>query len=207
MPQWISLRFLSVPVSLLVPFLVLPGVSAPASAETVQVGPRETIVEHRLSEGERLAEFVVDRLCYGSNAPTVISRFVIRYYEAAALGFVKAPDSEAAIWIGDDLRAVRDTYAQARRMLPGGGHDISDAEAVRSAARAELALADRELREIFPTSGDATGARTFRVGVSGPGDRRTISVSGCYSDSDLKEILRLRRISAERLLAASGESQ
>lgn len=207
MSSWIHLRFPFLPISLLVAIMVLPGPVASALAETVQVGPRDTIVEHRLSVGERLAEFVVDRLCFGSNAPTVNSRFVIRYYDAAALGFVKARGSDAAVWIGNDLRAVRDTYAQAQRVLPGGRHDISDAEAVRSAARAELALADKDLPEIFPTSGDATGARTFRVGVSGPGDRRTISVSGCYSDDDLREILRLRRISAERLLAASGETR
>ncbi len=179
------------------------GVSS-ALAETVTVGPRDTIVEHRLSEGEVIAEFVVDRLCYGSNAPTVISREVIRYYQAAALGFVPVPGSDTVNWIGHDLRAVRDAYARARPVLPGGRHDLSDEEAVRNAARAELALEDKAPVEIFPTSGDPDQARVFRVRVTGPGGRGSVSVSGCYSDDDLKDILRLRRAAAEQLLAASG---
>ncbi|MDF1722561.1 MAG: hypothetical protein P1U65_17950 [Minwuia sp.] len=205
MPKLNLILFLPKPGLMFLAWGAITAVSAVASAETVEVGPRETIVEHRLTEGERIAEFVVERLCHGSNAPTVTSRFVIRYFDAASLGFVRDPDSNAVTWIGNDLRSVQQAYAQAGRALPGGTHDLSDPEAVRAAARAELALADKEPVDAFPTSGDPALARVFRVAVTGPGDRRTISLNGCYSVDDLKEIMRLRRAAAERLLTASGE--
>ena len=98
--------------------LVLLSVVTAVHAETVEVGPDETRAEHRLGEDDRTAVFIVDRLCYGSNAPTTASRLVIRFYDAAAAGFVPAPDAGPPEWVGDRIGGIREAFGRALSVLP-----------------------------------------------------------------------------------------
>ena len=196
------LRDVRLSVSLLCLALFSAGDSV--LAETIEVGPDEIRAEHRLSESDRTAVFIVDRLCYGSNAPTTASRHVIRFYNAAAAGFLRAsPDADGPAWIGHRIVGIREAFARAAPLLPRR-INLSDAAQVRTVAEAELALGQRSVEEVFPPAIRRPDGNTFRISVPGPGARRTFAVRGCYREDDLKRILQLRSEAAERLLAAAG---
>ncbi len=176
---------------------------ATARAETVEVGPDETRVEHELVADDPVAVFVVDRLCYGSNFPTVASRHVIRFYDAALSGFVPGTGSEEVEWIGHRVARIRDAFGRAALLLPRRTNLASGSD-IRAVAAAELELGSRGVGNVFPPTQRRPDGNTFRIGVPGPGARRAIAVRGCYREDDLKEILRLRREAAERLIKVSG---
>lgn len=196
------LRHVCLAVSL--PCLVLFSAIVPGHAETIQVGPDEVRAEHRLGEADPTAVFVVDRLCYGSNAPTTASRHVIRFYDAAAAGFLPpSPDTDRPQWIGDRIDGIREAFARAGQLLPRR-INLSDAQQLRAVAEAELALGEQPVEAVFPPTFLRPDGNTFRIQVPGPGARRTLAVRGCYREADLKRILQLRGEAASRLLAAAG---
>ena len=172
-------------------------------AETVDVGPDETRFEHELSESDRTAVFVVDRLCYGSNAPTIASRHVIRFYNAALAGFVPRVDGDEPEWIGHRVARIREAFGNAARLLPRRINLASGSD-LRALAAAEVELGSRTIGNVFPPARRRPEGNSFVVPVPGPGSTRSVAVRGCYREDDLKEILRLRREAAERLLAVAG---
>lgn len=175
-----------------------------ALAETVNVGPDETRFAHELSEDDRTALFVVDRLCYGSNAPTTASRHVIRFYNAAVTGFVPRVDSNEPEWIGHRVAHIREAFDNAAPLLPRRINLASGSD-LRALAVAEVALGSRGVESVFPPPRRRPEGNSFAVRVPGPGATRSVAVRGCYREDDLKEILRLRREAAERLITVAGE--
>lgn len=194
-------RSLPAVVSFLVTVLSL--LCANAWAENVNVGPDETRFEHELSEDDRTAVFVVDRFCYGSNAPTIASRHVIRFYNAALAGFVPRIDGNEPEWIGHRVARIREAFGRAVRLLPRRINLASGSD-MQALALAEVELASRAIADVFPPARRRPDGNTFTVRVPGPGSTRTVAVRGCYREDALKEILRLRREAAERLIAAAG---
>tara|TARA_R110002110_G_scaffold171384_1_gene373844 strand:+ start:101 stop:700 length:600 start_codon:yes stop_codon:yes gene_type:complete len=182
---------------------VLSLFCANARAETVSVGPDETRFAHELSASDRTAVFVVDRLCYGSNAPTVASRHVIRFYNAALAGFVPRVDSDEPEWIGHRVAGIREAFGNAARLLPRRINLASGSD-LRALAAAEVELGSRTIGNVFPPARRRPEGNSFVVQVPGPGSARSVAVRGCYREDDLKEILRLRREAAERLIAVAG---
>lgn len=174
-----------------------------AWAETVDVGPDETRFAHALPEDDRTAVFVVDRLCYGSNAPTIASRHVIRFYNAALAGFVPRVDSDEPEWIGHRVARIREAFDNAARLLPRR-INLSSGSDLRAVAAAEVELGSRAIEDVFPPARRRPEGNSFVVRVPGPGSTRSVAVRGCYREDDLKEILRLRREAAEQLIAVAG---
>ncbi|MEC9344996.1 MAG: hypothetical protein VYB54_02145 [Pseudomonadota bacterium] len=182
--------------------VLLVAAGLPARAETRVVGPDETAVEVPVTEPGGEVTFRIDRLCYGSNAPTAISRVVLRFFELARQGFVTDATGRT-VWAGGALDDLRNAAAQAGPLLAVPVRGIDSPRGIAAAARAERDRASGDPVALFPVPKGEAGRTEFTVAAPlDAGDSRTVAVSGCYTPAQLGELMRRRGEAAGAFLAA-----
>jgi len=190
--------------------LVFAGATS-SHAQTRTVSQSETTVEQTLDDGSLSVTFEIQWHCYGDNRPSQDSRRLIRFFDTAALGFVKvenADGEEELRWVGDRLSDLEEAEDAAVDLFKAQIQNRADPQQYVQVALAELSIDKATLQNFFPTGRRAGDKHLLRIDVREPGERRTVSVSGCYSDAQLRELVAARAAAADRLIAASqGQSQ
>lgn len=179
-----------------------------AAAPTRFVGPRETIVSHVMPAEQAEHKFIVLRFCYGSNRPTLDSRAVVRMFalarDVALASKAGGPDTQAR-WLGTSVPELSDAASRAAPFVGGDGLVTSSVQSFRNAALAELNRGQRSVFDVFPRPAENRVSLTRVIRVPKPGQTVTVSLHGCYSEDDLKNLLRARKRAADAFIgAASG---
>lgn len=182
--------------------MLLAAANLPARAETRVVGPDETSVEVPVTEPGGEVTFRIERFCYGSSAPTALSRVIIRMFDLALQGFV-TDASGGTVWVGGTLDDLRNAAVQAGPLLAVPVRGIDSPRGIAAAARAERDRASGDPVALFPVPKGEAGRNEFTVAAPlDAGDSRTVAVSGCYTRAQLGELMRRRGEAAGAFLAA-----
>lgn len=193
---------ITVPMTFVLTWVVAGASFAAEERFTIRDG--ETRFDRELRLGTERAIIATEHTCFAANTPTVSSRHVIRFFDAASFAFVRIKDRATGRvtrrWVGADLPALSNLLDKARPHLPSKPRSLdSPADAV-AAAEAELDRA-KEGPALF---GDRPPFE-IRVKAPPPGGERNLTLNGCYTRSALETLVQARADAANRLLRAAQQ--